>query len=223
MDPRIVRRVSAFIALVLACLYIYAFVLNEPPDGEGESSGDANSPTSELLFEGVSIEGRSDGERAWRISASHVGLKDEDKRIEIGEIMHGEIYREDEVYLSFKASKGIFHTEPGRLFLSGGVDVYSEERKLLSTDELEWTPGDSMVVIPGPAEIMTEQGVVSADSLQVDVASDEICASGNLTIHEGFGGRDIVMKGGEIRFDPDSNSFEAWGGTRIEFEIGDDD
>jgi len=37
----------------------------------------------------------------------------------------------------------------------------------------------------GLPEIMTEQGVVSADSLQVDVASDEICASGNLTIHEG--------------------------------------
>lgn len=223
MDPRIVRRVSAFIVLVLACLYIYAFVLNEPPDGEGTSAGDVNSPSSDLLFEGVSIEGRSDGERAWRISASHVGLRDEDGRIEIGEIMHGEIYREGEAYLSFKASAGIFHSGTGELLLSGGVDVYSGERKLLTTDELEWTPGDSRVVIPGPAEIITEQGVVSADSLQVDVASDEIYASGDLTIRGGFGGRDILIKGGEVRFDPDQNSFEAWGGTEIEFEIGDDD
>jgi len=92
----------------------------------------------------VSIEGRSDGERAWRISASHVGLKDEDKRIEIGEIMHGEIYREDEVYLSFKASKGHFPYRTWQIVSFGRVDVYSEDRKLLSTDELEWTPGDSM-------------------------------------------------------------------------------
>ena len=70
---------------------------------------------------------------------------------------------------------------------------------------------------------MTEQGVVSAASLRVDVASDKIYASGDLTIREGFGGRDVVVKSGEICFDPAENSFEAWGGTEIEFEIGDDD
>lgn len=223
MNPRMVRIVSSFIVLVLACLYIYAFVLNEPPDGEEKSAEGGNRPPGDLLFEGVSIEGRSDGERAWRISASDVGLRDEDGRIEIGEITHGEIYRAGEAYLSFKASKGIFHSGTGQLLLSGGVDVYSGERKLLTTDELEWAPGDSRVVIPGPAEIMTEQGVVSAASLEVDVASDEIYAGGDLTIREGFGGRDIIVKGGEVRFDPDQNSFEAWGGTEIVFEIGDDD
>lgn len=223
MDPRIVRIVSVAILLVLGCLYVYAFVLNKPADEDRSFDPDPDRASSDLTFGGVSIEGRENGERVWKISAANVDLRDGDGRVEMSEIGHGEIYRDGEPYLSFKACKGVFDTKTGQLSLSGGVDVFSGGRKLLRTDEVAWKPDDSRIVIPGQAEIITEQGVVSAASLRVDVASDKIYASGDLTIREGFGGRDVVVKSGEICFDPAENSFEAWGGTEIEFEIGNDD
>ena len=226
MSTRLVKAVSVSVAVLLACALVYAFVINrpDPPDADpaGERGRGSRQPASrDLLFDGVAVEGREGGERAWMLWASRVETGTGDSRAEMYQITEGEIYRGGEPYLTFSAGRGVYDSKTGQLRLDGGVKVALGGKDLLATDGVVWDPKQSRVFIPGKTEIATSAGVVTVDKLEVDIEADRMLTGGDVLVKEAEGKHSFRVEGDNICFSSDGESFEARGETTIQFELDD--
>ena len=226
MSTRLVKAVSVSVAVLLACALVYAFVINrpDPPDADpaGERGRGSRQPAShDLLFDGVAVEGREGGERAWMLRAARVETGAGDSRAEMYQITEGEIYRGGEPYLTFSAGRGVYDSKTGQLRLDGGVKVALGGKDLLATDGVVWDPRQSKVLIPGKTEIATSAGVVTVDRLEVDIESDKMLTAGDVLVSEAEGKNSFRIEGDDICFSSDGESFEARGETTIHFELDD--
>ena len=226
MSTKLVKAVGISVAVLLACALVYGFVINRPdaPDADlaGERGRSSRQPVShDLLFDGVAVEGREDGERAWMLRAARVETGAGVDRAEMYQITEGEIYRGGEPYLTFSAGQGIYDRKTGQLRLDGGVKVASGGKDLLATDGVVWDPRQSKVLIPGKTEIATSAGVVTVDRLEVDIESDKMLTAGDVLVSEAEGKNSFRIEGDNICFSSDGESFEARGETTIHFELDD--
>jgi phage baseplate assembly protein gpV len=226
VSTKLVKTVSMSVAVLLACALIYAFVINrpDPPDVDHASVGGRGSrrPASrDLLFDGVTVEGRQGGERTWMLSAVRVETGAGDGWAEMYEITEGQIYRNGRAHLTFSAGRGVYDRRTGQLRLDGGVKVASDGKDLLATDEVVWDPKQSRVLIPGKTEIATSAGVVTVGKLEVDIAADKMHTAGDVLVKEAEGQRSFCVEGDDIRFSSDGESFEARGKTTVQFELDD--
>lgn len=226
MSTKLVKAVSISVAVLLACALVYAFVINrpDPPDADlaGERGRGSRQPAShDLLFDGVAVEGREGGERAWMLRAAQVETGAGDGRAEMHQITEGQIYRGGEPYLTFSAGRGVYDRKTGQLRLDGGVKVASGGKDLLATDGVVWDPKQSKVLIPGKTEIATSAGVVTVGQLEVDIQADRMHTAGDVTVREAEGKQSYRVDGGDISFSSDGESFEARGETTIQFELDD--
>lgn len=226
MSTKLVRAISMSVAVLLACALIYAFVINrpDPPDADLARAGGRGSrrPASrDLLFDGVTVEGRQGGERAWMLSAVRVEAGAGDGRAEMYQITEGEIYRNGQPYLTFSAGRGVYDSRTGQLRLDGGVKVASDGKDLLATDEVVWDPKQSRVLIPGRTDIATSAGTVTVGQLEVDIEADKMHTAGDVLVKEAEGQRSFRVEGDEICFSSDGESFEARGKTTVQFELDD--
>lgn len=226
MSTKLVKTVSMSVAVLLACGLVYAFVINRPDPPVRDLTSDrgrgSRQPASrDLLFDGVTVEGREGGERAWMLSAVRVDAGAGDGRAEMYQITEGEIYRNGQPYLTFSAGRGVYDSRTGQLRLDGGVRVLSDGKDLLATDEVVWDPKQSKVLIPGKTEIATSAGAVTVGQLEVDVEADKMHTAGDVLMREAEGKSCIRVEGGDIRFSSDGESFEARGETTVRFELDD--
>ncbi len=226
MSSKLMMTVSASLAVLLAFGLIYAFVINRPdlpPSGPGAGGerGKQQSGSRDLVFDGVKVEGRERGERAWLLSAARVEAGAGDGGAEMYQITDGEIYRDGQPHLTFSAGRGVYDGKTGRLRLDGGVRVLLEGKDFLATDEVVWDPKLSRVLIPGTAEIATSRGTVTVEQLEMDVVADQIHTAGDVLVREAGGKPSFSVKSEDIRFSGDGESFEARGETTIQFDLDD--
>ena len=226
MSTRLVKAVGISAAVLIACALVYAFVINRPDpldaDPAGERGRGSRQPASrDLLFDGVAVEGREGGERAWMLRAARVETGAGDSRAEMYQITEGEIYRGGEPYLTFSAGRGVYDRKTGQLRLDGGVKVALGGKDLLATDGVVWDPKQSRVFIPGKTEIATSAGVVTVGQLEVDIEADRMLTGGDVLVKEAEGKHSFRVEGDNICFSSDGESFEARGETTIQFELDD--
>jgi hypothetical protein len=226
VSTKLVKTVSISVAVLLACALVYAFVVNRPdPPDAGRASqrnpGGRQPASHDLLFDGVAVEGREGGERAWMLWAARVEAGAGDGRAEMYQITEGEIYRGGEPYLTFSAGRGVYDSKTGQLRLDGGVKVASGGKDLLATEGVVWDPKQSKVLIPGKTEIATSAGVVTVGQLEVDIEADRMHTAGDVIVREAEGKQSYRVDGDDISFSSDGESFEARGETTIQFELDD--
>lgn len=226
MSMKLVKAVSISATVLLACALVYAFVINrpDPPDADPASErgrGSRQPASHDLLFDGVAVEGREGGERAWMLRAARVETGAGDGRAEMYQITEGEIYRGGEPHLTFSAGRGVYDSKTGQLRLDGGVKVASGGKDLLATDGVVWDPKQARVLIPGKTEIETSAGMVTVGQLEVDIEADKMFTAGDVLVREAEGKHSFRMEGDDIRFSSDGESFEARGETTIQFELND--
>jgi len=226
VSTRLVKAVSVSVAVLICCAFAYAFVMNrpDPPDADlaREAERGSRQPASrDLLFDGVAVEGREGGERAWMLRAVRVETGADDGRAEMYQITEGEIYRGGEPYLTFSAGRGVYDSKTGQLRLDGGVKVASGGKDLLATEGVVWDPKQSKVLIPGKTEIATSAGVVTVGQLEVDIEADRMHTAGDVIVREAEGKHSYCVDSDDISFSSDGESFEARGETTIQFELDD--
>jgi len=221
MSPRAHRAVVAAAVLIVACLYVYGFVLNRPEE-QAEDSRPRTGPREQLVIDGAVIQGMDAGVTAWRIAAESVSVVGDQRSssTHVRGIIHGEIMRDGEPYMTFTAGSGQYAARTAELVLDGGVVFHQDGEQLLRSDQVIWKPDESRAVVPGPAVITTSSGEVKVDSLQLDVTADKLYSEGQLVITGTSSSGDIAVRGGRIVFDPKAEALEATGPTTIEFEIG---
>ncbi len=226
MSAKLLKAVSVSLAVLLALGLIYAFVINRPDPPLSAQAGDGGlakqrATSRGLLFDGVRVEGREGGERVWLLSAARVEAGAGDGRAEMYQITEGEIYKDGQPHLTFSAGRGVYDSRTGQLRLDKGVQVLSDGKDFLATDEVVWDPKQSRVVIPGKTEIVTSRGAMTVGQLEMDIAADQIHTAGDVLVREAEGKRSFSVKSEDILFSGNGESFEARGETTIQFDLDD--
>lgn len=172
------------IAGVLAWAFITAGMITRDFNRQQRN---AQGESQEAVVSGIILTETKDAKKYWEIYGD-TGEWNSDKSIAQLNGVVGNFYKENEVSMSFKSSKGTYNSEVGDITLYEDTIVAIKGGITLKADKLHWINSQSPIIAEGHVEIQKDSQLLSqADKIEISPTYDSFKISGNTVskVYEG--------------------------------------
>ncbi len=147
----------------------------------------AQGESQEAVVSGIILTETKDAKKYWEIYGD-TGEWNSTKSIAQLDGVIGNFYKDNEVSMSFKSSKGTYNSEVGDITLYKDTIVALKDGITLKADKLHWINSQSPIIAEGNVEIQKDDKFISnADKIEISPDYDSFKITGNTVskVYEG--------------------------------------
>lgn len=178
--------IAAILAIVgvLAWAFITAGMITRDFNRQQRN---AQGESQDAIVSGIILTETKDAKKYWEIYGD-TGEWNSNKSVARLDGVIGNFYKDNEVSMSFKSSKGTYNAEAGDITLYKDTIVALKDGITLKADKLHWINSQSPIIAEGHVEIQRDDRFLSqADKIEIspDYESFKITGSTVSKVYEG--------------------------------------
>ena len=174
------KRLYGLIILTFVGILAWAFITASMITHDfNRKQASAKGDEQEAIVHGIILTETKDEQKYWEIYGE-TGQWDSEKGVAQLDKVTGNFYKDNEVSMSFKSSKGTYNSEKGDITLYDHTVIALKNGIILKADKLHWLNSQSPIVADGHIEILKDNSLHStANKIEISPNYDSFKIMGN--------------------------------------------
>jgi len=173
------------------------------------------APNIQAKFEGITVRGRSEGDRRWELEADSIEVTKDQTLTRLDGLRRATLYSGAKPLLSVRAKWANLRSPSRDLELGGGVELKSSRDLVLRTDSLRWGAAQERLVSAGAVEMAMGDTKVRAARAYYLAQPEQIVCDGGVRIRQG----ENFLTGSKLTADLRAETLEVAGGVRMRMRV----
>ncbi len=186
--PKKKNRLYVFAMLAIAGVLVWAFITASMITRDfNRQQRNAQGESQEAVVSGIILTETKDAKKYWEIYGD-TGEWNSDKSVAQLDGVLGNFYKDNEVSMSFKSSKGTYNSQAGDITLYEDTVVAIKGGITLKADKLHWIDSKSPIIAEGHVEIQKDNQLLSqANKIEISPTYENFKITGNTVskVYEG--------------------------------------